>query len=460
MKAALELIAAGLTSAPAVPALVHSHRIDGGVGPPLPLPVYLAAGALAVGTSFALLAWRGAPGTRPALGVVGPSRTLPSRLVVPLRSVGLLAWTWVAAATVIGGPSASELGSLVLWVYGWVGVAFVSALLGPAWAWLDPIATLHDIAAGVGRRLRVRLWRPRAYPTRLGEWPAVAGFAFFIWLELGADGPPLGAVMLGYTAFSLAAMATFGRDAWRATGETFAVWFALLGRLAPFALDGPPSARRVRRRPALAGLVEGGWSTPLIVLTSIAAGAILFDGLSQTALWRGQSGASTGISVTIQLAAWLGFVTAATLLARWSVGIAATGAGLLPIAVAYLIAHYLTFALVEGQRLVGAISDPLLLAWDLFGTASYEPDWTWTQSSTIWSLQVLAVISGHVIGAWAGHVVARPSTPRLRTRRLRQIPLAIVMVVLTTTTLWSLGQATTEPTAAQAAQLAQPPIET
>ena len=458
MKAVLELIAGGLTAASAVPSQVHAHRIEGGIGPPLPLPLYLAAGALAVGTSFGLLAWRGAPNTR---GDLRPSTTLPRRLTLLLRSVGMLAWIWVAAATVIDRPSASELESLVLWVYGWVGLAFVSALLGPAWAWLDPFATLHDIAAGVGQRLHVRPWRPRTYPTRLGAWPAVAGFAFFVWLELAADDPPLGAVMLGYTAFSLVAMATFGRDAWRAQGETFAVWFTLLGRLAPFALDGPPSARRVRRRPALTGLIEGAWSVPLIILTAIATGAILFDGLSQTALWRGQAGGSAAMpGVTFELGVWLGAVVAAALLASRSVGMAATGAGLLPIAVAYLLAHYLTFALADGQRLLGAISDPFTLGWDLFGTASYEPDRAWMQSSMIWSLQVLAVISGHVIGAWAGHVVAPQSTPRLRTHRLRQIPLAIVMVVLTTTTLWSLGQATTDPTAARPAQLAEPPIET
>ncbi len=47
-------------------------------------------------------------------------------------------------------------------------------------------------------------------------------------------------------------------------------------------------------------------------------------------------------------------------------------------------------------------------------------------------------------GAWAGHVVATMDAPRhLTTRavRTRQVPLAAVMVALTTLTLWSLGQA-------------------
>ena len=44
-----------------------------------------------------------------------------------------------------------------------------------------------------------------------------------------------------------------------------------------------------------------------------------------------------------------------------------------------------------------------------------------------------------MIGAWAGHVAAAREAGR--DVRLRQVPLAVVMVALTTITLWSLGQA-------------------
>ena len=49
----------------------------------------------------------------------------------------------------------------------------------------------------------------------------------------------------------------------------------------------------------------------------------------------------------------------------------AIGAGLLPIAVGYLVAHYLTYLLVDGQRIVIAVSDPLQQGQDLFGTAFF-----------------------------------------------------------------------------------------
>jgi len=56
-----------------------------------------------------------------------------------------------------------------------------------------------------------------------------------------------------------------------------------------------------------------------------------------------------------------------------------------------------------------------------------------------------------MVGAWAGHVVAAGTggsegTIPVREVRLRQVPLAVVMVALTTLTLWSLGQALFIPT--------------
>jgi hypothetical protein len=49
-----------------------------------------------------------------------------------------------------------------------------------------------------------------------------------------------------------------------------------------------------------------------------------------------------------------------------------------------------------------------------------------------------------MLGAWGGHVVAAADAPAgisVGALRRRQVPLAVVMVGLTTLTLWSLGQA-------------------
>jgi hypothetical protein len=262
----------------------------------------------------------------------------------------------------------------------------------------------------------------------------------FIWLELVMHvlaGRMLGLVLVGYTLVTLAGMAQFGRDGWRRNGETFTVWFGLLGRLAPLALDGPPGDGRLRVRGYASGLTEGPWSRSLLVMVVLGAGSIIYDGVSQTQGFFSLFGIPTAPMGTILLAAFLGLLAAVMLAVGTRVGVPALTAGLIPVAVGYLVAHYFTTLLVDGQRILVAISDPLQQGWDLFGTAFHEPTLDWLPTTMVWGIQLAAVVGGHIVGAWAGHTVALREGVR---SRLAQVPLAIAMVALTTATLWSLGQ--------------------
>jgi hypothetical protein len=59
-------------------------------------------------------------------------------------------------------------------------------------------------------------------------------------------------------------------------------------------------------------------------------------------------------------------------------------------------------------------------------------------TALLWSIQLGAVVGGHILGAWAGHAVLDEGPQRASVSF--QIPLAILMIVLTSVTLWSLGQ--------------------
>ena len=444
--ARLRRLAAGTAGALLVwlvlPASAAAHTLNATYESRLPLAVYLVGAATTVALSFAFVIVRDVRAVEPS--AAGAGWLPPAALRIALRAAGLIGWAWIMIQGIAGGSSDGSVATLFLWVYGWVGVAILSAVAGPIWQFLDPFSTLHDVGAWVFRRVGMAGWEPAGYPERLGSWPAVAAFAGFVWVELVALAGPstLFVVLLGYTAYTLAMMAQFGRDAWRSHGEAFTVWFRLLGRLAPFALvdeDG-----RVRRRPFASGLLERGWTAADVTLVSLGVGSILFDGLSQTQIFFDLFGAP-GLPVkTLLLLAFLGIIVLAAFAVTRTVGLAATGAGLLPIALGYLIAHYLTYLLIDGQRIVIAVSDPLQKGWNLFGTAFYTPSGSWLPPGLVWTLQLAAVVGGHMLGAWGGHVVAANSAaPGLGTRALRvlQLPLAVVMVGLTTLTLWSLGQA-------------------
>ena len=476
--ARLAVIAAVVGLVMAGPATILAHTLSNTYQSRLPLIVYLAGAALTVALSFAFLLIADVRADPPPAGDKGHLPPAPIRF--GLRAIGLLAWIWIVAQGIAGGNSAGDVSTLFLWVYGWVGVALASAFVGPVWIWLSPFATLFDIGSALMRRLGVAGWDAADYPDRIGRWPAIAGLIFFIWLELvGQAGPNLlFVVLIGYTAFSLAMMAQFGRDAWRENGETFSVWFGLLGRLAPYARA--DETGRVRRRPFASGLLDGGWKTTDIILVALGTGSILFDGLSQTTPWFSVFGAPGTLIKTFQLAGFLGVIVVAAFAVSRLVGVSATAAGLLPIAVGYLVAHYFTYLLIDGQRIIVAISDPLQQGANIFGTAFYQPTSAFLPPGFVWTIQLAAVVGGHMLGAWGGHVVAAreadqaagryvrgsdrraplggsdESARQVTSHRRREVPLAVIMVALTTLTLWSLGQSlvveqsSANPTSAQA----------
>jgi hypothetical protein len=443
LAATLPIVGAVLLAAPST---VLGHALSNTYQSRLPLIVYLAGAAIAVGLSFAFLLIADVRAEPP---VTGAGRVPPRWLRGLLRAIGLIGWLWIVAQGHAGGNGAGDVTTLFLWVYGWVGLAMLSAFVGPVWHWLDPFTTIHDLGAGLLRRLAVRGWDVADYPAGLGRWPAVAGLVFFVWLELvgnGAGPRSLFITVVGYTAFTLAMMAQFGRDTWRASGETFSVWFGLLGRLAPAALVGDPADGRVARRPFSSGLLVPGWRLEDVVLVGVGTASILFDGLSQTQPWFDVFGAPGVAIKTLQLAGFLGLLVVAAILVSRLVGLEATAAGLLPIAAGYLVAHYFTYLLIDGQRIVVALADPLQQGWDIgdLGLAFFEPSSTWLPPGLVWTVQLAAVVGGHMLGAWAGHVVMARQTGAARgerRHRQREVPLAVIMVALTTLTLWSLGQA-------------------
>ena len=458
------------------PVVAVAHGLSPLYQSPLPLAVYLTGAAATVALSFVFVLARD---LRAAPAPEGRLEPVPAVVRYGLRVIGLLGWTWILAQGLAGGSSDAAVAGLFLWVYGWVGVAILSALVFPVWEWLDPFTTIYDALAASLRRLGLHGGAPAALPGWARLWPAVAGLVFLVWLELAAvpgnDG--LAVVVAGYTVLTLALMAQFGRDPWRAHGDTFSVWFRTLNRLAatsvapspdPETNDAAIDRRAVLRRPFASGLINARWEAPRIILLAVGTGSILFDGLSQTVAFATTFGAPTLLPKSLLLLAFLGIIAVAALAVARTVSPGAIGAGLLPIAVGYLVAHYLTFLLIDGQRIVIAVSDPLQQGWDLFGTAFFQPSAAWLPPGLVWTAQLAAVVGGHMLGAWAGHVTAQrdleaaaarangragrdlrhrkihdpdPLPPPRRNVRAREIPLALVMVALTTLTLWSLGQA-------------------
>ena len=96
---------------------------------------------------------------------------------------------------------------------------------------------------------------------------------------------------------------------------------------------------------------------------------------------------------------------------------------LIPIALAYLVAHYFSAFLYQEQaQFTYILSDPLGHGSDLFGTAGGGINYGIVSSNTVWYVQVAALVIGHVTALTLAHDRALGG---LR-RRSQRLPLAVL----------------------------------
>jgi hypothetical protein len=116
---------------------------------------------------------------------------------------------------------------------------------------------------------------------------------------------------------------------------------------------------------------------------------------------------------------------------------------ILPIALGYHVAHYLTSVLVEGQYALAALSDPLANGADLLGLGTFYVTTGFfnTQETVrvIFLVQAGAVVVGHILAILLAHALAVRAYGSTARAALSQAPLAVFMVLYTLFGLWLLA---------------------
>ena len=429
--------------APAMPAAAHG--IGGRLDLPVPEWLFIYGAATVVLVSFVALGvlWK-----EPRLERATPVRPFPGAIQrvflspvveVMIRPISVLILGIVLAAAMAGRDHTFlNISPWVVYVVFWVGLAFAHALLGNWWATLSPWDSIARFLA-IGERPR------REYPKSWGVWPAAILLLGFLFLELIVPdrGSPrvVGWAIGAYTAITMGGMAVFGRETWNRHGEAFAVYFGLLSRIAPL---GRAEDGRVVVRPFLAGLPSLDPRPGLVAIGMIAIGSTTFDGFAGTELWlqwtegltpvASVAAHTTGLLATIVLAACIYALSmlAASRVARtpWHPLSVRFIHSLIPIAFAYVAAHYFSLLLLEGQTAIALASDPFGLGWNLFGTVDLEVNFALLSANAIWYFQVGVIVLGHIAGVVLAHDRALASYPAAIAVRT-QYALLGVMVLFT-----------------------------
>jgi hypothetical protein len=253
---------------------------------------------------------------------------------------------------------------------------------------------------------------------QVGLWPASIGLFAVAWFELISDsaGSPitLGLAALGYTLLLLGIVASAGLETTMVGFDVFTAINRLFSAISPFGRGG--NGKVVWRGWLRALPVIPPWRGLWVFVVTLI-GTVTFDGASGSEWFANLTGGLAGSQWRriIALVGVIGLIAlayfgASTIAARLSerpttaASVAQRFAHtLIPIALAYAFAHYFTLVVFEGQQLLRAISDPLGLGWDLFGTADFRTVFPITTTAPIWYVQVASIVLGHVLGVVLAH---------------------------------------------------------
>ncbi|HEX2071914.1 MAG TPA: hypothetical protein VHF90_09750 [Thermoleophilaceae bacterium] len=458
-----------------------AHGIVGRSDLPIPEWLFGWAAAVVLVVSFVALAvlwpepkltrtsWRPLPG----LSRVVLSR--PVDLLCGAIGVFLLGLTVYSGLEGSQSPTANFAPTFVYVIF-WLGLVGLSMLLGNVYRAFNPWRALGRAVSWVARTAaRAPMPAPLSYPERLGHWPAAAGIFLFAALELAAsdgDAPQTVAIaVLAYSVIQFVGMALYGVEEWTERGDGFGVYFGLFARISPWEVrDGMLGVR-----PPLAGLAAFQPLPGTVALLAVMIGSVTFDGAAEAPIWTGIAPdisdffqtlglspekaleATFLIGLIAAIAIVYGFYALGVRGAR-SVGGGFTDrdlarafvASLVPIAFAYVAAHYFTLLLYQGQAIVTLAGNPFgFLAsnplgeagTDIFGTAGRSIDYGVIGATSAWYWMVGFVVLGHVAALTVAHDKALTFYSDVKLAVRSQYWMLAVMVGFTSLALWLLSQA-------------------
>jgi hypothetical protein len=437
------------------------------------VPAWLFAWAAAIVLVLSFVALSALWST-PRLQALQPKRlgTVPGVLtgLCGLIGVALFVVVIYAGYAGVGGEDAQtkNFDPTFIYIIFWVGVPITSAVTGDWFRAFSPWRAVARTARWLGRRAGAGRPAPLAYPEWLGRWPVVVGVFAFGWLELiyhNHDSPSLlASLALAYFVLMLVGMALFGVETWSDYGDSFGGYFNLFSRLGPL----EARERVIYARRPFTGVIGMTAAPGTVALVLVVIGITTFDGASNGVVWNNlgphitdffkslgasddtadQLADSLGLLIAIGVVSaffWLGILGMRTVSRRFGLRDLSRQFThtLVPIGFAYVLAHYFSLLIWQGQAIGYLASDPLGHGSNLIGTAHWHINYNFLGSTAIWYVQVLALVVGHVAGLTLAHdralSIFRSGVEAVRS----QYWMLAMMVCFTSLGLWLLSDVNT-----------------
>lgn len=453
-----------------LPSPVSAHAFGQLYTLPIPIWLYLFGGGAALIVSFLIIGFffnqhkLGFNYPQIDLTKVGTIRFIFNPFLKKLlQTFSLFFFAITILAGFIGSqqPTANLL-PFSFWIFLFLGLTYLSALIGNFWDVINPFKIIAGFFLELPRKNKPLF----KYPQKLGYLPALIIYFCLIWLELLSSGlgvipKNLAFILIGYTFLNIIGSLFFGLATWFNYGEFFSIFFGLIAKLSPLEIRN----RKIILRPPFVGLLSkttGSFSLLLFILFMLSSTA--FDGFRSTQVWlrfyynnfrflESYLGPNANeitqplfllLSPLFFLTLYFLALGVMKILVKTSLTIKELALrfafSLLPIALAYNIAHYYTLVLVQGQSIIPLLSDPFNKGWNLFNTLSFKPNLGIISATLVWNSQVVVIIVGHIAAVYLAHLVALNLFPGGRKALLSQIPMLVLMVAYTMTGLWILSQ--------------------
>ena len=353
------------------------------------------------------------------------------------------------------------------WIIWWVGIAYISALIFNIHNIVNPwnnIYLIYENSAILFTKSKVNPWFE--YPKSWGWWPAAIFMWILAWIELvypyAALPSALSRILIVYSIITIIGMLAFGRTVWLKYGEIFNVVFDLFNRFSSVVFL--PDRKTIVLRFFGMGLKDNREVRMSLVMTHLSIlSVIAFDGFSATPIWgellvnvyplvEGLGSNAVLVIKSLLLGTFPLFFLLVYMIVMFCIH-TITGKtttiselaktfilSLVPISIAYHLAHYLGFLLIQGQMIIPLISDPAGLGWDIFGTANYKPNIGIIDARFAWYASIVFIVIGHISAAYLSHVAAAQKFKDYKIALLSQYPMMVLMVLYTMLSLWMIAQ--------------------